>query len=362
MGRFKNPETLLEVGIYFQSLTQPQTNTPSNHSPYASGSTPRHDHDHPMSGAELSLPTLNILDLELLHNYVTSTAFTLHTDPALKILWRIDVPQIGFQYDFVMRGILALSALHLARFKPDKSEFYIAHAMQQHQIGLRMATSVLQEVTDQNCTGVWVFSALTLFFTLASPRGASDFLLIGENGISDWLFLVKGTGFIIDNSEKQLAKGPLGPMFLAGKRRSQLRRQILNEASINDDPLTELQNRITESDTDRMVVPAYLSAIEVLRVSFVFIFASGPPGYETGDVFYWVFRVTDEYLQLLKMQTQESMAILAYFCVVLRRLDSQWWMEGWSTHLIAKIWNLLDEEHRYAMKRLPKTKNPHSRN
>lgn len=343
-----NTESLTNVRLFFMALTQSQANTPSNHSPHASGSTPRYEQDRPMSGSDLTLPNLNLLDLELLHNYVTSTSFTLHTDPAMKILWKINVPQVGFQYDFVMRGILALSALHMAHFKPDRREFYIAHAMQQHQVGLRVATSILQNVTSENCTGVWVFSALTLFFTLASPRGASDFLLVGQNGISDWLFLVKGTGFIIDSSEKQLAEGPLGPMFLAGKRRGALRDRILAEGPQKDDPLTELQQRITESDADKVTIPAYMSAIGVLRMSFVFMFSQGPPGYETADVFHWVFRVADEYLQLLKLQTQESMAILAYFCVVLRRLDSQWWMEGWSTHLIAKIWNLLDEEHRYA--------------
>jgi hypothetical protein len=38
-----------------------------------------------------STPGLNLLDLELLHNYITSTANTLHTDPALKTLWKINV-------------------------------------------------------------------------------------------------------------------------------------------------------------------------------------------------------------------------------------------------------------------------------
>jgi hypothetical protein len=38
-----------------------------------------------------STPGLNLLDLELLHNYVTSTANTLHTDPAMKTLWKINV-------------------------------------------------------------------------------------------------------------------------------------------------------------------------------------------------------------------------------------------------------------------------------
>jgi hypothetical protein len=38
-----------------------------------------------------STPGLNLLDLELLHNYITSTANTLHTDPAMKTLWKINV-------------------------------------------------------------------------------------------------------------------------------------------------------------------------------------------------------------------------------------------------------------------------------
>jgi hypothetical protein len=38
-----------------------------------------------------STPGLNLLDLELLHNYVTSTANTLHADPAMKTLWKINV-------------------------------------------------------------------------------------------------------------------------------------------------------------------------------------------------------------------------------------------------------------------------------
>jgi hypothetical protein len=38
-----------------------------------------------------SAPGLNLLDLELLHNYTTSTANTLHIDPVMKTLWKINV-------------------------------------------------------------------------------------------------------------------------------------------------------------------------------------------------------------------------------------------------------------------------------
>jgi hypothetical protein len=67
------------------------TTSPRNGSA-GGGPTPDYGGDTPMSLHDMqSTPGLNLLDLELLHNYVTSTANTLHTDPALKTLWKINV-------------------------------------------------------------------------------------------------------------------------------------------------------------------------------------------------------------------------------------------------------------------------------
>ncbi|PMD38880.1 hypothetical protein L207DRAFT_513366 [Hyaloscypha variabilis F] len=312
------------------------------------GPTPDFSSDTPMSLHDVqSTQGLNLLDLELLHNYITSTANTLHTDPAMKSLWKINVPQLGFRYDFVMRGILALSALHLARYRPEKKELYNSQAMLQHQIGLRQATNVLTEINEENCTGVYIFSALTLFFTVATPRKPGDFLLVGDHGIADWLNLVKGTSFIVGTSENVLFNGSLGPMFIAGRRRNELREKLLAESSPDDSPLAELRQLIEKTTPDGEDVAIYLSALDSLRKSFVtYPETSQGPTFESADIFIWVFEVDHRFLELLRLRTQEALCIFSYFCVVLRRLDSYWWMEGWATHLIAKIYHLLDEEHR----------------
>ena len=246
-----------------------------------------------------------------------------------------------------MRGILALSALHLARYRPEKKELYNSQAMIQHQIGLRQATNALTEINEQNCTGVYIFSALTLFFTVATPRKPGDLLLVGDNGIADWLALVKGTSFIVGTSGKILFNGSLGPMFIAGRRRNELREKLLAEESPEDSPLAELLQLINKTTVDHQDVTIYLAAIESLRKSFVTYTESGQgPTFEPADVFIWVFELDHRFLELLRQRTQESLCIFSYFCVNLRRLDSCWWMEGWATHLIAKIYHLLDEEHR----------------
>lgn len=245
-----------------------------------------------------------------------------------------------------MRGILSLSALHLARYNPEKRDMYLSQAMYQHDIGLRIATTVLPNASPENASAVYLFSALTLFFTLASPRKSSDLLLVGENGIAEWMLLVKGTSFIMDSLHDSLLKGSLAPMFIAGQRRSDLRQEILANMPAEGDPLYDLAHLVQNTISDQQHKQTYIAAIELLRNSFAFIYQQGIPGFEIGDVFVWVFRVSDDYLELLHTQEQEALVILTFFCVVLRRLDSHWWAEGWSVHLISKIYNLLDEEHK----------------
>jgi len=303
-------------------------------------------HSGSVPGGDAQSSELNLLDLELLHNFTTATAATLHTDSALKELWKINVPKIGFRYEFVMRGILSLSALHLARYQPEKRDIYLSQAMHHHDFGLRIATSVLSNANEDNASAVYIFSALTLFFTLASPRKQSDFLLVGESGIADWMMLVKGASFIYNSLHDSLLRGSLAPMFILGHRRNELRRESLANIPLQEDPLHDLAQLIQKTTSNQRSKQVYISATELLHSSFTFAYQQGIPGFEAGDVFVWVFRVDDDYLQLLHRHEQEALVIFAFFCVVLHRLESQWWAEGWGVHLISNIYNLLDEEHK----------------
>jgi len=116
------------------------------------------------------IPSLNMLDLELLHNYSTATSCSFSCDPVLQNVWRINVPRIGFSYEFVMNSMLAISALHLAYLNPEKRQFYISHAMLRHQTAIQTAVPLLEDVTDENCSALYIFSSLTCIFALASPR------------------------------------------------------------------------------------------------------------------------------------------------------------------------------------------------
>lgn len=289
---------------------------------------------------------LNLIDLELLYNFTTQTCYTLHSDPVQKTMWRINVPGVGVANDFVMRGILALSALHLAHMQPDKKEFYLAQGVRHHQYSLRRVNSILPHITDQNASALYIFSALAGLFALASPRRPEDFLVVSDNGVADWAVLFRGTKSIIESSEAILQAGPLGPMFSAGFRRAQLRDVPLEESSDESIQLKLLQSLIEQSEASLEHLGIYVEAISELRKSYT-VLCHKPFGFETTDVFIWVFEVTEEYLMLLRAQTQPALCIFSFFCVILQQLDSKWWGEGMSHHLMSQIYMLLDEEHRW---------------
>lgn len=284
-------------------------------------------------------------DLELLHHYSTHTASTLHGDSSMTTLLRVMVPKLGFEYEFVMRGVLALSALHLAHFRPDKSDLYLALAVHHQDIGLRAATSLLTSLTEENCSAVYIFSAYTLYHALASPKKPGDLLITGENGVADWLFLLKGCSYIMSSSYDSLLAGPFGPMFKAGSRRNEIREAHAASLPPLELPVDELRALIHTTVHDQAHLKEYDAAIAELRKSLVMSYYQGAK-YEGGELFIWLFRATQGFLKLLRSQTPESLTILAYFCVLLSRCEYHWWLEGWSVHLISKIYELLSPEYR----------------
>jgi hypothetical protein len=61
---------------------------------------------------------LAIDDLKLLHHFTTKTYATLDSVVSKQHIWRESAVQIGFQYPFLLRGILGISALKPRNTEP----------------------------------------------------------------------------------------------------------------------------------------------------------------------------------------------------------------------------------------------------
>lgn len=98
-----------------------------------------------------------------------------------------------------------------------------------------------------------------------------------------------------------------------------------------------------------MVIPeATTTADDAVSSSEGSRVAQQRPWLDIGDIFVWKWTVASDLLPLLREPAvrQEAVTIFAHFLILLKKLESQWWLDGWAAHLMDLVWAALDQEHR----------------
>ncbi|KAK6071336.1 hypothetical protein SCUP234_06349 [Seiridium cupressi] len=283
-------------------------------------------------------------------------------------MWRINVPQLGFSTSFVMRAVLALSALHMSRLHPSKADFYVSIARCEHQVALRTATELLRNVTAANCSALFIFSLITFFYTVASPRASDHILLFDGSGILDWLVVLRGLRHISDAAAEELLGGPFAIAVTFGRIKvgHATSRPVPTStawlSTTEHKQLATLRQLISRNVSDSRAATIYSETIDILETCF-FEHQSRLPAIdmraldandssavsdvqETTTVFTWPYLASSEYMEMLGQRQEVALVILAHYCVLLQSLNGCWWMQGWPSYLIENIWQAINGQHR----------------
>lgn len=107
------------------------------------------------------------------------------------------------------------------------------------------------------------------------------------------------------------------------------------------------QNMSTRGENNPCKDAILAREIGKLKLSYMYIYCNESPYKdEIRGMFTWLHQLSQEYLNLLKTKDNEALCVFAFFCVLLKRLEHNWWIEGWGVHVISQIYALLDEAHR----------------
>jgi hypothetical protein len=287
------------------------------------------------------------LELELLHQFTISTAYTLATENEIRDMWRILVPQVGFSTDYIMEGIFALAAVHMARYNADRRDLLLSHAAEYHTASLAKALPLLSAVTPQNCSHLFLFGVLTLFYSLARPRQAGDMLLVGNGIVPEWLYLFRGM-YPLREADSSIHQSPVALIFQTTEPSYDF---WVSHSPEENEALAELERKLrSNSMHDPIKLKALGGAIDGLKRSFTFLYGYKDVHFKDEDRFRgfytWIFEIDREYLKLLKDTDSEALCVLAFYTVLLKDLDKYWWMEGWAVHILQRIYTLLDGTYR----------------
>lgn len=326
-----------------------------------------------------------------MHHYSTSAYIScvgLRASSETVGLWQKFLPREAFKHDFLLNGILAFTALHIAKItrqpkgqiegdKPalfsSSSSYYFQKALEYQNLAFGSFHGVLQNVTPENCHAAFGFSVLTMLFAIAIPGvedGANqDPTSTKPDSIQSIFTLfeyLKGLASIIGISKDWLNAGPFrhvlnrhdeytsGDWRISNTDVAQALRQL---TLVND----ELNNAASGADSGTTETSSSTHATNQRAISHLeFCFAkqeipSTDPATATdeaqaaavvgdidrGHIIGWLGVAGSPFVARLREGDPLSLLIFAHWAILLDDLQQFWWSENSGKVLVAEIAGVL---------------------
>ncbi|PVH73265.1 hypothetical protein DL98DRAFT_538515 [Cadophora sp. DSE1049] len=125
-------------------------------------------------------------DMELWHHYIK------YTFEATSVMFG-GKPELGLSCDYLLHGMLATAAIHLAYLQPENRAKYNLLSRQHQDLALGPFQRAMTAITDENADNLFAYGTLLMVCSLASsesipPSGSNE----PSSGIADWVIFVRG--------------------------------------------------------------------------------------------------------------------------------------------------------------------------
>ncbi|KAL4797389.1 hypothetical protein BDV19DRAFT_44728 [Aspergillus venezuelensis] len=283
---------------------------------------------------------LNIQDLELMMQWCTTTYRSVSRNNTVEGIWQAVVPREAMRHPFLMHGLLALSALHLAVSSDDEMRDQYIKTSKAHQkqamLGLDKISGKLKQ---HHSNAAFTLSNIMMIFSFALPEISGR--TPGQSSIDDLYDVFTSTrksGDVLSNIADWVGDGELKPLLQNEKATpkmpdtSRLAIMSLTQLNANLDRQDPHHNKALFDTT----IKHLSSALDkVSRGGEAMIVA-----------FQWIFQVPEKYLELLQRRDSLALVILAHYAVILHFLRRHWWMDEWGIRVIREIGQHLDADWR----------------
>lgn len=272
----------------------------------------------------------------------------MSNDGDLNHVWQKYLVEWGIEFPSILHLILALSALHLAHEQPARRDQYLQQADDHFTFGIRSVTSVLSQLNAENCQKIYMSAILICFIYFGRGPRPKEFLIFSASGPAEWLMLMRGVRLIVESHHARVFSGLLEPKSnnkshdLTPEMRSEL-----HEHTVHTEAVQRLVERDIPNEED---LARHLAAIQNLLEIMREVYerrSAGSSGVDLMDLLIgWVYRLSEEMVGSLERKEPYALVILAYWAVLLKYMDSAWFMDGWAEHVLSGISTCLDEEFR----------------
>ncbi|KAI9716838.1 MAG: hypothetical protein M1828_007499, partial [Chrysothrix sp. TS-e1954] len=292
-------------------------------------------------------PRLSVLDYELLHHFLTSQCLQLTGNGGNEQFWAIEVHQIGLSNHFVLHLLLALSATHLSRQRPQMRDHFVKTVDHHLDVALPLVRRNLTNIDADNARALYVSSILLCLCSLGQGPKAGEYIAFSDEGHSEWFTLfvgVRSLNISIGAGSDSLSI-PDNALSTSHFILPTAPRPVMGWKV----PMEELRDFIVTMTHEETAFQFYVTELDLLRAIYEARYDDSKgelsPEYMR-IIFVWLFRCSETYISSLQDKKPIALVIFAYFATLLKEFEWLWIFDGWSTHVLGGIWRFLPEKYR----------------
>jgi hypothetical protein len=279
-----------------------------------------------------------------MHHYTLDTCTTLMHHEHSALIFQKWIPEAAMHQPHLTRGVLALSAFHLAHKQGPDNSLWMKLAVKNQTIASVALREALETMNDENSPGMFILSiilGLTSFAAtncLQSPS-VSDFV--------ECFMLVRGPTNI------SMSMGTHPKAFSAQFWPLTLGYSVIDEC--REDPLPESIAEHMQAVREMIEVSVLdQTDREILLVAFVkleslykeVVHTKGTANGNAAFLWKWSGGASPEYVTILRSLDPYALVLFAHFAMLTHIFDNDWFFQGWAERTVDVIASHLAPPHK----------------
>ncbi|KAJ5247212.1 hypothetical protein N7468_002195 [Penicillium chermesinum] len=255
-------------------------------------------------------------------------------------IWLKVVADLAHDHLFLLKGILACTALHMAHLYPAQRKTFILRTYAHQDVALPLFRDAIDHPTAQNCDAIMTFAYLLVTLSLAEVMGNANapLLLVNERGESEarsdalpqWLYFLRSGCVMLCDVWDRVETGPVSALAYAW-----------------DVELDRFMSFVPKDGSwSEDIISVYYDAAVALAEAFAYMEQTPSPDTSTWHILgLWPVRVEDEFLELLFQKHPGALILLAHYCIIFKKIEDHWYLDAKPSKLISSITEMLDARY-----------------
>lgn len=275
-----------------------------------------------------SAGSLSLTDMRLLHHWSTLTCNTVAVGEAANKTLQTVVPQLAFENDFLLNGILGIASLDIERLSLDSQDMQKQTAIYRGRAvaDFRRALARIEPGTRSYEAALVMSILLVVLYSPNPPADEEELIII------KWLIFYRGLSVVINMTSfpKIVMAGSVGPFF----------RRHLTELKIGPvvpKILVSMLQEVDIMDPDFLMLEYYCKVLDDLGILYASLQQDGLGPELYIRVVSWCSYVGQEFTTCATERRPRAIVIMAHYLVFIKVIKGLWWLEGIPDRDIGRI-------------------------